>query len=236
MCHHPFHWLRGGAQLKDHLNSTARIQLFGHEHIHRIELGRDWVRVAAGAVHPDRGEPGWEPGYNWLQVHVRNDGQRRELEVTTHVRVWQEAPDLFRPKMDRRNVPFFRHVIELEPWIPPVAPIEPPSSPSTVSTVPIVADTVVAIPDSERSDPMNTLRDLSLEFFKLTLSQKNAIAGKLGLLEEEDINQPDFERFLRVFLRARDRGLVAELGREVKAAGSQDRSQSVVDEGVHLHG
>src|SRR2546423_2230453 len=72
-----------------------------------------------------------------------------------------------------------------------------------------------------RSDPMDSLREISIRFFKLTLSQKSAIAGKLNLLEEEDTNQPDFERFRRVFLRARDRRLVADLDREIKSATGQ---------------
>ena len=70
---------------------------------------------------------------------------------------------------------------------------------------------------------MDTLRDISIRFFKLTLSQKSEIAGKLNLLEEEDTNQPDFERFRRVFLRARDRGLVNDLDREVKEAAARGR-------------
>ncbi len=37
---------------------------------------------------------------------------------------------------------------------------------------------------------MDTLRDISIRFFKLTLSQKSAIAGKLNLLEEEDGDVP----------------------------------------------
>jgi hypothetical protein len=75
-----------------------------------------------------------------------------------------------------------------------------------------------------RDDPMDTtLRDISIRFFKLTLSQKWAIAGKLNLLEDEDVNQPDFERFRRVFLRARERGLVIDLDREVKEATARGR-------------
>ena len=70
---------------------------------------------------------------------------------------------------------------------------------------------------------MDTLRDVSIRFFKLTLSQKSAIAGKLNLLEEEDANQPDFERFRRVLIRARDRGLVSALDREVREAADRGR-------------
>ena len=72
---------------------------------------------------------------------------------------------------------------------------------------------------------MDTLRDISVRFFKLTLSQKAAIAGKLNLLEEEDVNQPDFERFRRVFIRARDRGLVSELDQEVSVATGSRTSE-----------
>ncbi len=68
MCHHPYHWLRTGQVLKGFLDDVARIQLFGHEHRNRIEMGRDCIRLAAAAVHPDRTEPGWEPGYNLMCV------------------------------------------------------------------------------------------------------------------------------------------------------------------------
>jgi hypothetical protein len=95
-----------------------------------------------------------------------------------------------------------------------MVPTEPPS---------ITAAEELPTLEPARSDPMDTLRDISIRFFKLTLSQKSAIAGKLNLLEEEDANQPDFERFRRVFLRARDRGLVKDLDREVKEAAAPGR-------------
>jgi hypothetical protein len=68
---------------------------------------------------------------------------------------------------------------------------------------------------------MDTLRDISVRFFRLSLSKKSLVAGKLGLLEDEDVNQPDFERFRRVFLRARERGLIEQLDKEVRAASGE---------------
>ena len=138
-------------------------------------------------------------------------GGNRRLEIRAHVRVWQQRPGEFRPKTDRRaNV--FKQIIRLEAWTAPAA-TEPQTAPTEL------LNTLVAGPPSTqepaRSDSMDTLRDISVRFFKLTLSQKSAIAGKLNLLEEEDANQPDFERFRRVFVRARDRGLVTDLDREV---------------------
>lgn len=219
MCHHPYSWLRQGEVLRDFLNDIARVQLFGHEHINRIEMGRDWVRIAASAAHPDRTEPGWEPGYNLLELSVDGKGSGRKLDIRSHVRVWQQRPGEFRAKTDRGS-DAFSQTIPLDAWVP-VEPIEP----STMSSKP--SDTVPAErstePEAARSDPMDTLRDISVRFFKLTLSQKSAIAGKLNLLEEEDANQPDFERFRRVFLRARDRGLVGDLDREIKDAVAKGR-------------
>lgn len=210
MCHHPFAWLRQGDALRDHLNDISRIHLFGHDHTNRIELGRDWVRVAASAAHPDREEPGWEPGYNLIDVSVVSTGTGRRLDVKVHVRVWQSRPGQFRHKMDR-DADVFQQSIGLDAWTHPVPVLEArPALEATTSGVDIAAEPA-------RSNAMDTLRDISVRFFKLSLSQKSAIAGRLGLLEEEDVNQPDFERFRRVFLRAKDRGLVEELDREVRA-------------------
>jgi predicted phosphodiesterase len=208
VCHHPYTWLRQGNTLRDHLNDVARVHLFGHEHTNRIEVARDWIRVSASAAHPDRTEPGWEPGYNLIDFVIEGTGDTRQLYVGINVRVWQSRPGQFRIKYDRsREV--FEQRMELDPWLP-ATPVEPTSA--TVTSV------VKNTHETSGDDAMDTLRDISICFFQLTFSQKSAIAGKLNLLEEEDINQPDFERFRRVFIRARERGLVAELEREVKAA------------------
>ena len=213
MSHHPYAWLRQGDSLQDFLNDIARVQLFGHSHTNRIEMGRDWIRVAASAAHPDRTEPGWEPGYNLLELTVDGTATNRQLKVTAFVRVWQQRPGEFRAKTDRGSE-VFAQTIRLDPWQRP--PTEEGSiNASAVNSAKV--DTQSG-PEIARSDPMDTLRDISIRFFKLTLSQKSAIAGKLNLLEEEDANQPDFERFRRAFLRARDRGLIADLDREVRAA------------------
>ncbi|CNJ35118.1 metallophosphoesterase [Yersinia mollaretii] len=207
LCHHPFTWLGHGEELKSHLNDVARIQLFGHEHSNRIELQDDTVRIAASAAHPDRVEPGWEPGYNLIEVSVGNSlGGERELNIAAHVRIWQTAPGQFRAKM-RRQEDVYRKEIPLESWTPATQPVITPISESILP--PIISNI--------SGDPMDELRNISIKFHKLTFSQKSAIAGKLGLLEEEDRDQPDFERFRRVFIRARDRGQIEELEKEIRA-------------------
>lgn len=215
LCHHPFTWLRNGDALKDHLNDVTRIQLFGHEHTNRIELNRDSIRISASAAHPDRTEHGWEPGYNLIELEVINTGSERELSVAAHIRIWQSNPGQFRPKMDGQK-DSFRHKISLDDWTALTVEAELVTS-SDEPAIPKSVSPQLEPPTPE-SDPMDTLRNISVRFYKLTLSQKSAIAGKLGLLEDEDLNQPDFERFRRVFLRARDRGLIEALEKEVNAA------------------
>lgn len=218
MSHHPYTWLRNGDALRDHLNDVARIQLFGHDHTNRIEMHRDYVRLAASAAHPDRAAAGWEPGYNLIQLEVLGAGTDRTLAVRTHVRVWQTAPGRFRAKMDKGSE-VFEHTIKLDGWEGPAPAPEPATAPPLETAA--TGDGRSA--GASGSDSMDTLRDISVRFFKLSLSQKLAIAGKLDLLEDQDINQPDFERFRRVFTRARDRGLVEQLDREVKAAAERGR-------------
>lgn len=209
VCHHPYSWLRGGSRVEDHLNAVATIQMFGHEHTHRVALNRDYVRLSAGAMHPDRRETEFEPGYNLITLSVNGVDTDRNLEITVYARVWQDRPPEFRYKTDKGQ-DFFKHSIKLDPW--KRAPQEP-ALPEIL--VPAERDN-----DSTAtgSDPMDSLRDISIRFFKLSLSQKAAIAGKLDLLKAEDENEPDFERFRRAFIRAREQGIVDKLDAEVKTA------------------
>lgn len=213
MCHHPYNWLRQGEALQDYLNDIAFLQLFGHEHTNRIHIGRDHIRVAASAAHPDRTEPGWEPGYNLISLNVDGLCDHRRMEVDIRVRVWQSRPGEFRAKTDRGNESF-RQTIPLPTWTAPI-PVAESQQVTREHAIEIVSN---AGSNSARTDPMDSLREISIRFFKLTLSQKSAIAGKLNLLEDEDVDQPDFERFRRVFMRARERGLVEQLDKEVTEA------------------
>jgi hypothetical protein len=141
------------------------------------------------------------------------------LVIAAHVRVWQQRPGEFHAKTDR-GADAFRLSIRLDSWTPRAAPTGP-TTPVQPPGVNVAEEPPVEEP--ARRDPMDRVRDISIRFFKLTLSQKSAIAGKLNLLEEEDTNQPDFERFRRVFVRAQNRGLVNDLDREVTEAAARGR-------------
>ena len=206
LCHHPYTWLHKGMELNDHLDVVTRLQLFGHDHTNRINVARDFVRVFASAAHPDRKEPGWEPGYNLIELTVSGGGAARQLDVGVHVRVWQQQPGQFRAKMDKEN-DVFQQSIPLDPWSAPKEEVEEGCAVQEEEA----SDHATTNADALGSDPMDSIRDISVRYLKLSFSQKNAIAGALGLLEEDDAGQPDFERFRRVLIRARERGLIEAL-------------------------
>jgi hypothetical protein len=111
---------------------------------------------------------------------------------------------MFRPKLDRNQQQVFTHEIALDAWTP------------AAQNSTVVAPT--ASPATNGGEAMASMRELNLRFFKLTVSQRAAIAGRLGLLEDEDADEPDYERYQRVFMRARERQLIDQLETEVSAA------------------
>jgi hypothetical protein len=210
--HHPT-WLRQQQRVEDHYGAVAPIQLFGHVHTNRILRDENFLRFTASALHPDPTERNPEPGYNLLRGEVEREGGQRRLHVKAYVRMWQESPAQFRAKMCGDEM-FFEHWIKLEPW-----------EASHVADAPHTTNPEAA--EIERSDPspnvetMSVLRELGIRFYRLTFSQKSEIAGRLELLEDEDMSAPDFERFRRVFIRAGERKKLADLKRAIEEAEGQ---------------
>jgi predicted phosphodiesterase len=209
MSHHPPNWLLDGPEFELGLD-RARIQLFGHEHDQRILPARDYVRLYAGSVNPHRSEPNWQPGYNIIDVSVETVRDVRMMNVGVHVRVWRGPPPRFRTHEDRDGSPVHRVSIPLDGWIPPTT-----WTPDTLAP----QEHVLMQPSTGESLPQSStmaIRDLVNRFFRLTLSQKTEIVGRLNLMDEADKPLPDVERHKRALLRARDNGRLDQVGELVK--------------------
>lgn len=220
VAHHHLSWLFDGEKFGYHLADVAPVQMFGHVHTNRIDRNVDYLRLTASAVNPDRRENGWEPGYNFLELEVEDRTGERWLALRAHVRVWQEAPSGFVAKRLKES-DVWDHAVRLEPWSPSAAsaPVFPLPLASGVLQAPVDSKAPVeASAQAGEGGEMDTLRDVGLRFYRLSFSKKSEIAGRLGLLEEEDVRQPDFERFRRVFLRAHERGRLDELAAAVRTA------------------
>ena len=211
LCHHPYSWLANGDVFADHLATVSQLQLFGHAHTNRIELNRDFVRVAASAAHPDRQEHGWEPGYNLIELDLSGTPESPRLRVRVHVRVWQERPGQFRAKQDRNRCDIFEQEITLDAWAGGGDASATANSEVTATQAQI---------GNPSEDIMDSLRNLSIRFFGLTASQRALLAGKLNLVEEEDKDLPEFERTRKILLRAKDKELLAKLASEMDEMSS----------------
>ncbi|WP_409321449.1 metallophosphoesterase [Pseudomonas monteilii] len=203
VAHHHLSWLRQDRELEDHLNDVAPIQIFGHVHTNRIDLHRDHIRLTASATQPERGDTTWEPGYNLIRVSVSGENPSRRLCIKAYVRVWQTAPGGFIAKRDRGDSDTFELMVELEDWNAP-----PESVPVTTIQNTSLASSMVdgGVPSEEEQPALTTMRDVALRFYGLSFNKKSEIAGRLQLLEAEDMTLPDHERFRQVIIRAHERG------------------------------
>ena len=223
LCHHPPDWLLDQDSADDAICARAAIHMFGHKHRQRIIQERGYVRFGAGAVNPDRNERGWQPSYNIVDVHVSGSGQERMLMIEAHLMQWQSSPEQFRPVLTQENESVFRHSIRF--------PEIHTSRPNATSVGPIPKDVpargeVVAsseIPDVDLEAFMadaNT-KDLVFRFWKLTVSQRREIAFRMGLLQKDEINLSEKERYRHALIRAGQRGELDTLAHEVAREETQ---------------
>lgn len=204
MCHHPHDWLRGDDAVKRALNKRVPVQLFGHKHVQAIDRHNDSLHLIAGAVHPDRREPSWQPRYNWLttEIHIR-DGTR-QLAVTVYPRILSDnrsfAPDFNSCEGQNHKV----YKFELSDWTPPAGP--PAAVTATTSNA----------PRSAIGAAMNRSRILTYRFFDLSHIERIDIARELDLLRDEDEGVNDAELYKRIFRRAADSKVFEELWTKVE--------------------
>lgn len=209
LCHHPYSWLRQGHELENHLHQIARIHLFGHRHTHRILPARDFISIASGALHPDKTESGYEPGYNLIEIEVSGTEAKRSLDIRVHARIWQQRPDQFIPKHHEKET-VLTHQIALKAWSKPKSVVDQKShSAATEGTL-----------DSEKTQPgslsdNSIFDDIRVRYLQLPYSQKKTIAVDLGLWKPSDNQLPDDKRFSKILDQAHEQGLIEEISEKI---------------------
>src|SRR3546814_3220598 len=104
--------------------------------------------------------------------------------------IWQTAPGGFQTKMDG-DKDTFEHSIKLGTCHQTTSVFDAVMRRSEHDAALEPVDAILI----EGGKAMNKIRDLGLRFYRLPFSKKSEIAGRLNLLEEGDMTQPDFERF-----------------------------------------
>lgn len=215
MCHHPPDWFSDQDEVDEKIANRAAIHLFGHKHRQRVAKDDGYIRFSAGAVNPDRGEAGWQPAYNLIDVSVTGEGPQRTLEVEAHLLQWQASPEQYRATLTAQGDAVFRHRIAIPSHAR--APIVTATAPASVAAaLPVPAETDVEAAMSDEGT-----RNLVFRFWNLTSSQRRDLALKLALIDREELKLPEPERYGRALLRAGERGVLDQIAREV---ASKERS------------
>jgi predicted MPP superfamily phosphohydrolase len=221
MSHHPPSWFIDRDEVDDAVNDRAPLQFFGHEHRQRCTQTPAYVRFCAGAVHPDRQERDWKPGYNLIDLEVVGESQQRVVRVRAHVRQLQKHPERFIALTTPQgqdvwtsDIMFPSHATRVvnPAQAGPAVAAEAPAEPAT--SVPAASPTEVAM-----SSP-NT-KGLVYRFWSLADSQKRDVMLRLKLITEDDLTLSDEELYDRGLRLAAQRGQLEELAREVEVLQQQ---------------
>lgn len=213
MSHHPPHWFLDCDDVDDAVNDRAPLQFFGHEHRQRCTQTPGYVRFSAGALHPDRNEPNWKPGYNLIDLEVIGEGQQRVVRVRAHVRQLQKNPERFIALTTPQgqdvwvsDIMFPKHATNV---------VNPAHAQSAMAVeAPTAAPIPVASPEEVAMSSPST-KGLVFRFWNLADSQKREVMRKLELIVDDDSDLSDEEFYDRGLRLAAQRGQLEELAREV---------------------
>lgn len=208
MCHHPYNWLRNGGAFKGRLEKVTHLQLFGHEHTRRVEEGRRFTTIRAGAIQPERDDPKWDPGYNWIELSIETKpDEERWLKVGIWVRKWEGHRFITVPDPDDNEQWSVPH--QLSHW---TKPVEVP----VVAVGAIAGERVLAMTDDDRP-PDETLRSPTVVRNLLELSEhdQRRIIGELRLDQDGDQGLKRWQFVLAAVSRAKEKGLLKALNDEV---------------------
>lgn len=215
MSHHPPHWFIDRDEVDDAVNDRAPLQFFGHEHRQRCTQTPGYVRFTAGALHPDRNEHDWKPGYNLIDLEVIGEGRQRAVRVQAHVRQLQKHPERFIALTTPQGQDVWVSDI-LFPYHATRVFTPERARPAALAASPAdsAAPAPVALP-AEVAMSSSSTKGLVFRFWSLSDSQKREVMLKLNLINEQDLALSDEELYDRALRLAARRGMLEELAREV---------------------
>lgn len=98
LVHHPLHWYKDSAEVRQYVRARGRVFISGHEHNPKVEVdsvveGTDVLMLAAGAAVPFRSNETYTYTYNIIEFGW--DEAKDALVVTMHPRVWNPVQTRF---------------------------------------------------------------------------------------------------------------------------------------------
>lgn len=230
LCHHPLDWLRDKDEIAKWLDAHVKVQLFGHKHTQRVKRDAENIVIYSGAMHPERGELGWEPRYNLISLDVSKNDSKRSLRVQVNPRVWNDDAKEF--LLDQKGE--FVREVPLGNWVPAdtvEVPLDQLLSENDDLSV-VFASIKPDLLEIESNEPLNEVNILNAgetltnRYLSLPHSFQMQIARKLGLQDEADRELSDTELYRRYFKRAKEKRLLEQLWTEVEIIYSQQTAET----------
>ncbi len=203
LCHHPHECLVDRHQIINKINQRIKIQLYGHKHVHSLNIVNDNLIIGAGATHPSRSEKEWIPRYNWLTISTICDEGKSNLVVKVFPRLFSKDSQSFEPDYNSCGGNEFKQFflkhqckngIKIESSNKQKSRIKEEDDDTTVEKD-IMAD-LKSISD----------REIAYDFFSLSYVLRHKLLSDFGLITESDEgieHQSIIERILED-LRDRD--------------------------------
>lgn len=196
LCHHPPDWLLNADELEDYLNTRFHVQLFGHKHRQRAQRIDHTVKIGSGALHPDRGEDGWDPRYNVLQFWIEGTPYAPAL----HVKVWRRRWDLATTEFVADGAPWETSV--------PLSPRRAPAACAISRREAAAQPAPAAHHEPEAAEgTMATIRELAYDYYDLPFERRMRVLLEIGQLREDERHLPESERDTLIFHRIEAEGL-----------------------------
>lgn len=104
LVHHPLHWCKDAADVREYVHARARVFISGHEHNPKVHVepvadGCDVLMLAAGAAVPYRSNDEYTYTYNIIEFDW--DEANDALAVTMHPRAWNRTRKYFEADEER---------------------------------------------------------------------------------------------------------------------------------------
>lgn len=216
MSHHPPHWFLDSNEVDDAVNNRAPLQFFGHEHRQRCTQTPRYVRFSAGALHPERREHDWKPGYNLIDLEVVGEGSQRLVRVRANVRQLQTSPEQFVALTTSEGDIIWESSIRFPSHATYVVN-KAQAQPDSVIKAPDATTIHVAVPSTvEVAMSSPSTKGLVFRFWSLTDSQKRSVMTQLNLIQEDDTTSSDEELYDRGLRLAARLGQLEELAHMVE--------------------
>jgi predicted MPP superfamily phosphohydrolase len=196
MFHHPYDWLDDGDAIADQLSNNAQITLVGHKHRQRIHFDNGNVIFSAAATNPSRNETDYKPGYNIIDLSIREDNEKAWIDIEGHLRTLQDTPAKFTAKITRDDESSWKYSFQIQRAHNFIQTID---NHITVTEVSPEAPIVPIENESLNTQSVDPTRLTAYRFWNLKESQRRNVVNSLKLLNNEQLKKEVEERFIHIF-------------------------------------